>query len=261
MKDDLTTPRLLDLHVRGDPLLLYNVWDASSAKAVESAGARAVATSSAAVARARGSDDGERLPFDELIRCTAQICGAVEVPVTVDMESGYGPEPDRVAQSGLRLAQAGASGCNLEDQVISDGSLFDIDLQCRRIETLRTALDEAGWTFFINARTDVFLREPDRSRHPALLSSAIERGRAYARAGAHGIFAPGLVDADSIQRLVDALEVPVNILIMDGAPSLAELGRWGVARVSVGSGPHHRAMAQLRKEAEAWFTSPAASPD
>jgi 2-methylisocitrate lyase-like PEP mutase family enzyme/pimeloyl-ACP methyl ester carboxylesterase len=234
--DEGRAERFRALHVRGDPLVLFNVWDAGSAKAVAATGAAAIATSSWAVADANGYPDGERLPLAAAIDNLRRIVAATDLPVTVDLESGY----DEVARAVALAIDAGAVGCNLEDTVPSDRRLRDVAEQSERIEEARSAANVAGVAFFINARTDVFLHGSGS------IDEAITRARAYAAAGADGLFVPGLSDMERIARLVEAQPLPLNVMVDDDTPTLAELAEHGVARVSYGPRPYLLAMQALR---------------
>ncbi len=238
------------LHVKGDPLVLYNAWDAGSAKAVAAAGAKAIATGSWSVSSANGYRDGEETPFDVHVAVATRIVASVDLPVTVDFEGGYGADPEMVAANAARLMTAGAVGVNFEDQVVGGEGLYDIAAQAARIGAIRRAAEKIGLPFFINTRTDLFLKT-DRATHGGLLNEAKERARAYARAGASGFFAPGLVDENLIAELCEVSPLPVNIMMMEGAPSPARLARLGVARVSYGPIPYARTMAALTEMARA----------
>lgn len=240
-----------DLHQPGNPLLLLNVWDAGSARAVESAGAPALATSSGAVAAARGYVDGEALPLDDLVRCIEQICAVVTVPVSVDLESGYGKDIATVAASALRLARAGAVGCNLEDGIPRTSEMTSVEEQCRRLEGVRAALDAEGRPMFLNARTDIFLKAP-AGEHEEHLAAAVARGRAYAEAGADGFFVPGLAEPAWVRRVIESVPLPVNVMLSTSTPPPAAFAEVGVARVSSGGFPYRHLMAQLSREAAEW---------
>jgi len=241
------------LHVPGRPLVLFNVWDAGSTKAVDKAGARAIATGSWSVATANGFGDGERLPMDLAIDNLVRIVAATALPVSIDIESGYGAGPEDVGRTVQRTITAGAIGCNLEDSYPETGKLRDTAEQVERIRQARRIADQDGLPYFINARTDVFFQKPPQAHDDALLEAAMERARAYAAAGADGIFAPGLADLALIARLAEASQRPLNIMVGDRTPSLDALARAGVARVSHGPGPFLTAMRALEAAARAAF--------
>ena len=239
------------LHVPGRPLVLFNIWDAGTAKVVASEGARALATGSWSVAAANGFSDGERLPLDLAIDNLARIVRATDLPVTVDLESGYGEIAAEVTQSVARAIEAGAVGCNLEDSFPRDGSLRDIDQQAERIAGARRAASNACVAVFINARTDVFFQKPAQAHDEAMVRAALDRANIYAKAGADGLFAPGMVDETLIGGLVEASPLPVNIMVETNTPSLLRLAELGVARVSHGPGPYLAMMKVLGYAARA----------
>ena len=230
------------LHVPGNPLVLFNAWDAGSTKAVEKAGALAIATGSWSVAAANGFGDGEKLPVELAMQNLARIVAATELPVSVDIESGYGDAPEAVGSTIQKSVAAGAIGCNLEDSFPETGKLRDAGKQVERIRYARQIADRAGSGFFINARTDVFFQKPAPEHDGAMLDDAINRAQAYAAAGASGIFVPGLIDPKLIAQFVKAVSLPVNIMVGSGTPDLAVLAEAGVARVSHGPGPYLTAM-------------------
>ena len=236
------------LHVRGTPVVLFNIWDAGSAKAVAAAGARALATGSWSVAKANGYTDGEQTPFELAIGNLRRIAQAVDVPVSIDIESGYGDSPEQVAKSIARTIEAGAIGCNLEDSFPANGQLRAMADQAERIRHARKAADASGIRYFINARTDVFFQK-DSQQNEAALTEVLVRARAYAEAGADGLFVPGLSDETLIARLTAAASLPVNIMVSDKTPSLPRLAQLGVARVSHGPGPFLKAMKSLEDAA------------
>lgn len=243
---DTRCVRFAALHRPGDPFVLFNVWDAGSARAVVEAGATAVGTGSWSVAAAHGFGDAEAMPLDLAFANAERIVAAVSVPVTVDFEGGYATDPDGVSRNFGRLAATGAIGCNFEDQVVGGQGLHPIEAHAERI---RAARDAVGPGFFINARTDIFLKAP-RERHADGVGEAIERAHAYKEAGASGLFVPSLIDADLIGRVCELSPLPVNVMAVPGAPDADRLGRYGVARISHGPGPYRAAMA--------WLTSAAA---
>lgn len=237
------------LHVAGDPLVLFNVWDAGSTKAVAAGGARAIATGSWSVAAANGYADGERMPIDAALVNLKRIVDATALPVTIDLESGYGADPHAVGRTVTRAIDAGAIGCNLEDSFPHDGSLRPQEEQSRRIAAARAAADATGIRFFLNARTDVFMLAKSEGHDEALVSLALERATAYAAHGADGLFVPGLINPALIERIVKASPLPVNIMMAEGAPSIRALADLGVARVSHGPWPYIALMKQLEEAA------------
>lgn len=240
------------LHVRGKPVVLLNVWDPGSAKAIAAGGAAALATGSWSVAAANGFDDGEKLPFDLALENLKRIVGAVDLPVSIDIESGYGDAPDAVAASVRRTLEAGAIGCNLEDSFVADGSLRAVDAQVARIRAARASADASGVRYFINARSDVFF-QAGVAHDGAAVEAALARAKAYAAAGADCFFAPGLADEALIARLAAASPLPLNIMAMPSTPPSAKLAQAGVARISHGPGPFRQAMKLLEDLARAAY--------
>lgn len=236
------------LHTAGDPLVLWNIWDAGSAAAVAQAGARAVATGSWSVAAAQGFSDGEALPMEAALRTAREIVGAVDLPVSVDFEGGYAVEPAEVGENAAHLIATGAVGLNFEDRVVGGTGLHDIAAQTARIAAIRTAADAVGVPFFINARTDVFFADlpgtPD-----ALMAEAVARAQAYRDAGADGLFAPGLSDLAQIAELSAAQPLPLNVMRMGDKVSVTAYAQAGVARISHGPGPYIAAMKALSSAA------------
>jgi len=233
------------LHVPGKPLILFNVWDAGSAKAVAKAGAKAIATSSWSVADANGFADGENIPLTVAIANLRRILAVTDLPVTVDLESGYGVTPEEVGGSIALAIEAGAVGCNLEDSFPASGTLREVDDQCARIRHARQIADTTRIAFFLNARTDVFFQNPTGRDEEEMLQEAIKRARAYAEAGADGLFAPGLQEIASIGRLAEASSLPLNIMVSDITPPARVLAEHGVARISHGPRPYLLAMKSL----------------
>jgi methylisocitrate lyase len=238
-----------ELHVAGSPLVLFNVWDAGSTNAVIAGGARAIATSSWSVAHANGFTDGEQLPLSLAIENLRRITSVTQLPVTVDLEGGYGESADAIASCIALAIDAGAVGCNLEDSVPGDGRLRGADEQALRIGYARRTAAASGLPFFINARTDVFLQRPPAEHNERMVAEALERAHRYHDAGADGLFTPGLVDIRLIERLASASPVPINIMSQDGTPPLAALAKAGVARVSHGPVPYLAAMSALEAAA------------
>ena len=246
--------RFAELHVKGVPLILYNAWDAGSAKAIRDAGARAIATSSWAVAEAQGYRDGEALPLDLLERIAGRIVATVDVPVTLDFEGGYSHDDGELAENVSRLLHLGIVGINFEDRVVKGTELHEIDRQARRIAIIRETATRNGSQLFINARTDLFL---GRNGDPAeSVVEALERAEAYAGAGASGFFVPGLIGEASIGRICEGVSLPVNIMLVDGVPSNGRLSQLGVARISYGATPFIDAMDALERDAKKVLSYP-----
>lgn len=219
-------------HRRGAPLILPNIWDAGSAKAVAEAGADALATSSWAVAAAHGFNDGEEVPLALVIANLGRIERVSDLPVTVDFEGGYGDSMNELETSFGQLLATSAAGCNLEDGVLAVG-IRSVQDQAGRIGAVRKVADSAAPGFFINARTDLFLRAPsERHADKELLNQAIERARAYQQAGADGYFVPGLTDLSVLRALAQAVELPLNV--MAEGEAFNGFVQAGVARISFG---------------------------
>jgi 2-methylisocitrate lyase-like PEP mutase family enzyme len=234
------------LHVPGNPVVLYNIWDVGSAVAVVAAGAKALATGSHPVADANGWPDGEQVPMDFAFANAKRIADAVEVPLTVDFEGAYSADPEEGAANVRKLADTGAVGCNFEDQVIGGEGLHPLDLQVKRIAAIRRAV---GDRFYINARTDLFLKT--QTYDDALVAQVIERGKAFAGAGASGFFVPRLSDPQQIERVVREVPLPLNVIAFPGAPDKKVWAEAGVARISHGPFPHRALMKTLTEMASA----------
>jgi 2-methylisocitrate lyase-like PEP mutase family enzyme len=241
------------LHAAGRPLVLFNIWDAGSAKAVADAGAAALATGSWSVAAAHGYADGEKIPLDTALANLRRIVAHTTLPVTVDLESGYGETPAEVGRTVAAAIEAGAIGCNLEDSFAADGSLRPIEDAAARLAQARAAADRSGVAFFVNARCDVFFQRPAAAHDAAMVDAVLERAKAYADAGADGLFVPGLVDTALIARLTAASALPINIMIGPGAASFDALAAAGVARISHGPGPYLAAMTAVKDAAKAIY--------
>lgn len=232
------------LHVPGDPVVLYNIWDAGSARAVAAAGAKALATGSHPVGDASGFGDGQMVPLDFVFANARRIMAAVDLPLTVDFEGAYSDDPGQGAANVLRLADTGAVGCNFEDQVIGGEGVHPLKAQAKRVEAIRKAV---GDQFFINARTDLYLKT--QTHDSALVDAAIERGKAYADAGASGFFVPRIADPRHIERVVREVPLPLNAIAFPGAPDKNVWANAGVARISHGPFPHRALMAKLEEMA------------
>lgn len=233
-----------DLHVPGNPVILYNIWDVGSALAVVAAGAKALATGSHPVGDASGFGDGQQVPLEFVLDNARRIVAAAELPVTIDFEGGYAVEPEAVAENVARLMEAGAVGCNLEDQVIGGEGLHPLELQVKRIAAIRRTVGNA---FFINARTDLFLKAQGHDQ--ALVRAVIDRGKAFADAGASGFFVPRLAEPAQVERVVREVPLPLNVIAFPGAPDKKIWTDAGVARISHGPFPHRALMAKLTEMA------------
>lgn len=234
------------LHVPGQPLILFNVWDAGSAKAVARAGAKAIATSSASVAEANGLTDGQEVDMELAIANAKRIVGSVDLPVTIDFESGYASDAETVERNAALLTTTGAIGCNFEDQVVGTNQLYSIEEQSRRIAAVRSAV---GPDFFINARTDMFMKAPIDTHDEAMADQALQRARAYADAGANGFFVPLLADLKLLERMCANSPIPVNFMTFPGCPSNRDVAAIGVARISYGPFPFRDLMRDLENAA------------
>jgi 2-methylisocitrate lyase-like PEP mutase family enzyme len=240
---------LRSLHRPGAPLLLPNAWDVPTARAVVAAGFPVVATTSAGVAATLGYEDHEDAPADEMLAAAARIADAVDVPVTVDAEAGYGMEPAELVSA---LRSAGAAGCNLEDTDYPDGNLRDPDAHAEWLRAVREAASADGYGLVINARIDVFLwpllagAEPGTQEE--LVPEALRRATAYLDAGADCVYPIALWESDALRRFMSEVRGPVNAVRLPQAPSLAELAALGVARVSWGPFLYRDAMARFEDQ-------------
>jgi 2-methylisocitrate lyase-like PEP mutase family enzyme len=230
-------------------LVLPNAWDVVSARVFEEAGFAAIATTSAGVAFTLGYPDGQKISREEMLARVTRIARAVKVPVTADVEAGYGNRPEDAASTALAVIEAGAVGMNLEDGT-GDAArpLADLPLQLERIHAVREAAMKTKVLIVLNARTDVYLDQvgPEGTRYDEMLRRAV----AFRDAGADCVFVPGVRDAETIGRLVKDVKCPVNILVGPGSPSVAELEALGVARLSVGSAIMRATLGVARRAAE-----------
>jgi 2-methylisocitrate lyase-like PEP mutase family enzyme len=237
------------LHHNGSMLVLPNIWDPLGALLLQSIGYPAVATASAAIAYSDGYDDGEQIPFDEVLKRLSRIAGRVNVPVTADIESGYADTKDGLRENIKKLIDTGIVGVNIEDGDKQTGLLLPVDIQSERIHLVRAVADEAGIRLFINARTDVYIKGKDYD-DDGKLSETIKRGKTYIDAGADCIFPIAVKQIDHIRELTSNLEIPVNILAIPGVPGLKVLNESGVARVSLGPGFQKIAVRAMKNIAE-----------
>ncbi|MEV7607066.1 isocitrate lyase/phosphoenolpyruvate mutase family protein [Paenarthrobacter sp. NPDC089322] len=234
------------LHEAGpEPLVLVNVWDAASARVVQEAGATAIATSSSAVSWSLGFRDGDHVPWGLAMAALGRVVGATKLPVTADIETGYGRTDDELRATVHAVLDAGAVGINIEDSAFAP--LTDIDEQSRRIALIRATADDRGIPLFINARTDTYLSgEFPESAY----EETLRRADSYLTAGANGIFVPGVVDLHVLHELSSSIPAPVNALAGLGAPSPLELHDAGVRRVSVGGNTAKAAYAKVARVAK-----------
>jgi 2-methylisocitrate lyase-like PEP mutase family enzyme len=237
------------MHSEGEVLLLPNVWDAASARIIEDAGYASIATTSAGIAFAQGFPDGQKISSDRMMAAVASIAGTVKVPVTADVEAGYGREPEDAARTARKVIEAGAVGMNFEDATGDRADpLFDLQLQLERIRAIRESAKSLGISLVLNARTDIYLLQVGVATKR--YDETLRRLQAFRQAGADCVFVPGLSDATTIGRLVGDLRCPVNILAVPGGPSVAELSSLGVRRISLGSGPMRASIGLLRRLAQ-----------
>ena len=235
-----------DLHVPGNPLILFNAWDAGSAQAIARGGAQAIATSSASVAEANGLTDGQEVEMEFALANAKRVTESVDLPVTIDFEGGYAGDPQSVERNAALLVATGAIGCNFEDQVVGTDRLYSLQDQAARIAAVRRAV---GPDFFINARTDVFMKTPMAAHDEALVDQTLERASAYADAGANGFFVPLLADLKLLERMCANSPLPVNFMTFPGCPSIADVAATGIARISHGPFPYRDLMKQLESSA------------
>ena len=237
------------LHQGPGPLILLNAWDVISARLFQAAGCRALGTTSAGIAVTLGYPDGERVPRDEMLAVVERIARAVAVPVSADIEAGYGDTPEAVAETARAVIAAGAVGLNLEDGTGDPRRpLLDIAAQVAKIRAIRAVAAAAGVPLVVNARTDVYWAAVG-DQH-GRFDVAVERLRAYRAAGADCLFVPGVGDAETLGRLVRAVDGPLNVLAGAATPTVAELGRLSVRRLSVGSAPLRATLGLARRIAE-----------
>lgn len=234
------------LHVPGEPVVLYNIWDAGSAIAVAAAGAKALATGSHPVGDASGFGDAHQVPLDYVFANATRILKTVDLPLSVDFEGAYSIDPDEGAANVAALKATGAVGCNFEDQVVGGEGIHPLEDQVRRIAAIRAAV---GDDFFLNARTDLLIKAA--AIDDKVIDEVIERGKAFADVGASGFFVPRIADSRHIERVVREVPLPLNAIAFPGAPPKAEWAAAGVARISHGPFPHKALMAQLTEAAKA----------
>lgn len=240
-----------ELHVKGEPLIIYNAWDGGSAKTIASCGAKAIATGDHPVGFAHGfgEDDFAGFTFEIYLTTIKEIASRIgDLPYSVDINNADGLVDEALIERIKTIIQTGAVGINFEDVGAGDNEVLPIEGQVERLQTIRAAADGLDVPLFINARTDIFILS-DESQHEALLDVAVERADAYGAAGANGFFVPGLKDLGLIKQLVSRVSLPVNIIRLPGSPSTQELAEAGVARVSFGPVPQIAMTEWLKQEA------------
>jgi 2-methylisocitrate lyase-like PEP mutase family enzyme len=240
------------LHHGPRMLLLPNAWDVASACILEECGHPAIATTSAGIAYSLGYPDGQRISRDDMLEMVGRIARAVRIPVTADLEAGYGTTPKEMAETVKAAIEAGAIGMNLEDVIGDDeSSQVALSLQVEKIRAISGTAASLGVPFVLNARTDIYLMPigPEATR----FERTVERLRAYRKAGADCLFAPGVYDRETIAKLVKAVDGPLNILANPACPPVAELETIGVARVSAGSGIMRAAMGAVQRIGKEMF--------
>lgn len=237
------------MHFGDEVLLLPNAWDVASARMIEEAGFPAIATTSAGIAFSLGYPDGQKISRKEMLAAVARIAQAVRVPVTADVEAGYGPAPEDAAQTAQEVIAAGAVGMNLEDGTGDRSNpLVELALQVEKIRAVREVANRLRVALVLNARTDAYLGQVGDAKKR--YDETVRRLQAYREAGADCLFVPGVKDVPTIKRLVTDLHHPLNVLAGLGSPSTSELHKIGVARISLGSGPMRATLGFLRRLAE-----------
>lgn len=206
-----------------------------------------IATGSWSVAAAHGYDDGEKLPFDLVLENIQRIIASVDIPVTIDLEGGYGTSPTEVKDNVIKIIEAGVVGINFEDQIVNGEGLYSIEDQCARINAIHEAAKHTEIPVFINARTNLFFKTDAANHNNELLEEALLRAFAYAESGANGFFVPGLKDAKYIKKLCELSPLPVNIMVMPPTPKPKQLAELRVARISYGPGPYCQVMEFLKE--------------
>ncbi|MEO5908446.1 MAG: isocitrate lyase/phosphoenolpyruvate mutase family protein [Ginsengibacter sp.] len=237
------------IHLNNELLILPNIWNPLGAILLEDLGYKAVATASASIAFTNGIDDGEKISFDELILILKKIVKSVKIPVTADIESGYAKNNFDLKENIKRLIDIGIVGINFEDSQHEDQKLFTKEIQSEKINLIRKTASEKSSNLFINARTDVFIKENHLSKEEQL-SNAIERGKAYKDAGADGFYPIVLKEKESIKTIIREVSLPINILMLSGIPDFSTLKEIGLARVSLGPGFLKKAINSMKNIAE-----------
>jgi 2-methylisocitrate lyase-like PEP mutase family enzyme len=242
--------RFSDMHLRPGIIVLPNAWDVGSAVVMADAGFPAIATTSAGVAFAQGLPDGEKIAKERMLEIVSAIAAAVPVPVTADLEAGYGPKPEHVAKTIRQAIDAGLAGCNIEDTLNRGGKkLYGFEASVDRIRAGAEAAKKAGVKFVLNARTDAYLMQLGDAK--TNFAESVKRANAYLAAGATSVFVPGALDADTIRQLAHEIDGPMNVLgALGGRPApytVAELESFGVKRISIGGSLASAALGFVRR--------------
>ncbi|MCH6559605.1 isocitrate lyase/phosphoenolpyruvate mutase family protein [candidate division KSB1 bacterium] len=241
--------KFLALHEDPKLLVLPNIWDPLGARLLEGLGYPAVATASAAVAYSLGYDDGQKIKFDAMLDVIERIASSVAVPMTADIERGYAEHPQEIAENIRQVMHAGAVGINFEDSSFEGGPLQPIDFQCERIQAIRNMADKEGIPLVINARIDVFMRSADISRSEKI-AETISRGKAYLDAGADCLYPIGPGDVETLKRIREETEAPINVYASKLAASMKELAAIGISRLSLGPGLIRASLTTMRNVAQ-----------
>lgn len=249
-KQQLKAQKLHQLHHSGEMLILPNVWDPLGAILIEQMNYPVIATASAAIAYSNGYDDGEHLPFEDLLPILTKIVNSVDLPVTADIESGYASNETELNENIKRLIETGIVGINIEDTDKSTGKLIPTDVQCDRIRLIREVSDEMGVSLFINARIDAYIHGDQFKTVNEKLEESLKRGMAYKDATADCLFPIAIRQESDIKTLVDQLQMPINVLTIPGIPELKTLKEIGVARVSLGPSLLKLAIKSMKNLAE-----------
>lgn len=244
------TERFRKLHHNGKMLILPNIWDTLGALLLENLDYPAIATASASIAFVSGYDDGENIPFADLLKLLKKIAGSVNIPVTADVESGFANCSNNLQKNIELLIETGIVGINIEDTDKKNNNLFPIKTQCQRISLIKKVAAETGIPLFINGRTDVYLKGKDFGSEKEKFNETLKRGKAYMNAGADCFFPVLMTQKTSIQNIITELNCPVNIIAIAGVPDLKTLNELGVARVSLGPGFLKTAIKAMKEIAE-----------
>lgn len=242
--------RFYQMHQQDELLFLPNAWDVISARILANAGFGAIGTTSFGIADSLGYPDGENIPFEQMLAVVRNIINAVEIPVTVDIESGYSQDKATVVKNVLKVAGLGAAGINIEDSSKTGKALTNISEHCALLKDIKQALETEGFNdFFVNARTDTYLQLDNP------LPETIERASQYSAAGADGIFVPGMSDEDEIHQLVGLLKAPLNLMSLPKMTDSESLQEMGVKRMSIGNALSDACIAFTKQQASALYTT------